>query len=227
MIKEIRKLSNPKRARISLGFFKTGKGHYGEGDLFLGLKVPECRNIAKKHISAGFTAIGKLLKSKFHEERLIALLILTYQFEKADQKGQKEIFNFFLANTKYVNNWDLVDLSSYKIVGQYLLDKNRRLLYKLANSKNLWERRIAIVSTYQFIRNHQFVDTLKISGLLLKDKHDLIHKAVGWMLREVGKRSQHILQKFLSKNANSMPRTALRYAIERFPEKQRLKYLKS
>ncbi|OGE76946.1 MAG: DNA alkylation repair protein [Candidatus Doudnabacteria bacterium RIFCSPHIGHO2_01_48_18] len=225
MINNIRKLASPNRAQTLRRFFKTGKGQYGEGDKFLGLTVPQCRRIAKKATVVNFVAIAKLLRSKYHEERLIALLILTYRFEKSADRARKRIFDFYLKNTEWVNNWDLVDLSSYKIVGEYLLGKPRRILYRLAKSKNIWERRIAIISTLAFIRQEQYADTLKIAKILLSDKHDLIHKATGWMLREMGKRSEAGLVEFLNQNAARMPRTTLRYAIERFPEKQRKQYL--
>ena len=225
MINNIRKLASPNRAQTLRRFFKTGKGQYGEGDKFLGLTVPQCRRIAKKATVVNFVAIAKLLRSKYHEERLIALLILTYRFEKSADRARKRIFDFYLKNTEWVNNWDLVDLSSYKIVGEYLLGKPRRILYRLAKSKNIWERRIAIISTLAFIRQEQYADTLKIAKILLSDKHDLIHKATGWMLREMGKRFEAGLVEFLNQNAARMPRTTLRYAIERFPEKQRKQYL--
>ncbi|OGE79768.1 MAG: DNA alkylation repair protein [Candidatus Doudnabacteria bacterium RIFCSPHIGHO2_02_FULL_48_21] len=225
MINNIRKLASPNRAQTLRRFFKTGKGQYGEGDKFLGLTVPQCRRIAKKATVVNFVAIAKLLRSKYHEERLIALLILTYRFEKSADRTRKRIFDFYLKNTEWVNNWDLVDLSSYKIVGEYLLGKPRRILYRLAKSKNIWERRIAIISTLAFIRQEQYADTLKIAKILLSDKHDLIHKATGWMLREMGKRFEAGLVEFLNQNAARMPRTTLRYAIERFPEKQRKQYL--
>lgn len=223
---DIKKLSSPQRAKSSAWFFKTGKGEYGEGDIFIGLTVPESRKLAQKYSHLSFKEIKKLLKSKFHEERLIALLILVHNFENSEAKTKEKIFKFYLKSTRYVNNWDLVDLSAHKIVGAYLIDKPKRILYKLASSKNLWEKRIAIISTAWFIKNGQFTDTLKISEILLKDDHDLIHKAVGWMLREVGKCDQKIEEKFLLKHYKDMPRTMLRYAIERFPEDKRLQYLR-
>ena len=161
-----------------------------------------------------------------HEERLVALFILIHKFQAGDDKQKEKIFKLYLKNTKYINNWDLIDLSANKIAGEYLINKPKKILYKLAKSKSLWERRIAIMSTFQFIKNNQFEETLKISNLLLKDEHDLIHKAVGWMLREVGKRSLAIEESFLRKLYKRMPRTMLRYAIERFPEKKRQAYLK-
>ena len=207
-------------------FFKTGKGEYGEGDIFAGLKVPVSRKIANQFKDLTFADLQKIIKSKIHEERLIALFILTAKFKKGDENEREKIFNFYLENIKYVNNWDLIDLSAEKIIGAYLLDKDTDLLFKLAKSDNVWKRRIAIMSTFDFIKAHQFGATLKISEILLKDKHDLIHKAVGWMLREIGKRDIHAEEIFLQKYFHIMPRTMLRYAIEKFPEKKRLDYLK-
>jgi len=219
---ELNKLANPAKAQILQGFFKTGNEQYGEGDIFLGVTVPQSRQIAKKYSNLPFLEIQQLLSSKIHEERLIALLILIKNYP--NNKGQ--IFNFYLKNTRQINNWDLVDLSAPNIVGNYLKDKNKKILYKLARSPNLWEKRIAIVSTAVFIRNNQFKDTLEISKILLKDKHDLIQKATGWMLRELGKRNLSLLETFLKQNYKQIPRTTLRYAIERFPESLRQKYLK-
>lgn len=221
---ELKSKANSKRASESRRYFKTGKGEYGEGDIFWGVVVPEIRKIARKYVDLEFRDLRELLKSKVHEERLSALLILVDKYEKGRQDG-KSIFRFYLKNTKYINNWDLVDLSAPKIVGDYLLDKNRNLVYKLAKSKNIWERRIAILSTFAFIKRNQFSEALKISEMLLKDKHDLIHKAVGWALREVGKQSQTALEKFLKTHSKKMPRTMLRYAIERLPEGKRRGWL--
>ena len=232
--KEIKKRANPLKAKLLQRFFKTGKGQYGEGDIFLGLMVPVQREIVKKYQDLSLINIQKLLNSKIHEERLLALLILVLQFKKADKKwfsfakaseDKKRIFNFYLKNTKNINNWDLVDLTAPNIVGQFLLDKDKKILYKLAKSQDLWEKRIAIIATFTFIKNHQFKDTLKIAEILLNDKHDLIHKAVGWMLREVGKRDLVAEEEFLKKHYKKMPRTMLRYAIEKFLENKRRKYL--
>ena len=222
--RELRQKGDPLRVEHSKRFFKTGKGQYGEGDVFLGLRVPEMREIAKKYKDLPLQSIKVLLNSKIHEERLIALLILVYKFAKENER-RNDIYAFYIKNLKWVNNWDLVDLSAPKIVGEYLLNKNRKVLYKLAKSKNLWERRIAIVATFAFIKNNDLVDTIKIGQLLLDDKHDLIHKAVGWAWREVGKKDLKVLEHFLDKHADVMPRTALRYSIERFPEKVRKSYL--
>jgi 3-methyladenine DNA glycosylase AlkD len=224
--KEIQKKANPKKAKLLQKFFKTGKGQYGEGDIFLGLRVPHQREIVKKFSNLSFSEIQKLLKSKFHEYRLIALLILVFQYKKSDNKNKKKIFDFYLKNTKFINNWDLVDLSAPNIVGNYLLTKNKKILYKLAKSKNLWEKRISMISTLYFIKYNQFKDTLKIAEILINDSHDLIHKAVGWCLREVGKKDKKVLDKFLTQYYRHLPRTSLRYSIEKHPEKERKKWLR-
>ncbi len=226
MRKELKAKANPKRARILQRFFKTGPGEYGEGDIFLGVTVPEVRKIAKRYGDSGRQDIRKLLHSKVHEERLAALLILVHNFQAGNHKQKESIFDFYLKNTKNINNWDLVDVSADKIVGKYLIDESKEILHKLARSSNLWERRIAIMSTFHFIKNGKFEETLRMSEILLNDSHDLIHKAVGWMLREVGKRSLETEEKFLERYYKNMPRTMLRYAIERFPEETRLAYLK-
>ena len=222
---ELRKLANPEKAKVLSRFFKTGKGDYGEGDIFLGITVPEQRKIAKKYPDLPRKDIRKLLSSKIHEYRLVALLMLIRQYGKADEKREKEIFDFYLANTRHINNWDLVDLSAPNIMGDYLLDKDRAILYKLVKSDNLWEKRIAIIATFTFIRNNQFDDTFRIAEILLYDQHDLIHKAIGWMLREIGKRNQDQEEAFLKKYCRVMPRTMLRYAVERFDEQKRRLYL--
>ena len=223
LIKEVRSLANPKRAKVFSWFFKTGPGQYGYGDKFLGLNTPQMRSISKKFKQLSLSDVQKLIKSQFHEERSIAIQILVYQFPE----NPKRIYDFYLKNTKYVNNWDLVDISAPKIVGAYLRDRSPAILLKLAKSENIWERRIAIISTFAFIYDRRPEITLKISKLLLNDKHDLIHKAVGWMLREVGKRcDQKYLVDFLRSNYKQIPRTTLRYAIERFPKPTRQRYLK-
>lgn len=223
---ELKKLKNPTKAKILAGFFKTGKGEYGEGDEFLGITVPLQRIVAKKFIDLKFLEIEKLLNSKIHEHRLVSLLILVEKYRKGDEKEKSKVVNIYLKKTRKINNWDLVDLSAYYILGDYLLDKDRKILYKLAQSKNIWEKRIAIISTFAFIRAFEFQDTLKISKILLKDNHDLIHKAVGWMLREVGKRDQTVEENFLMSYYSDMSRTTLRYAIEKFPERKRQFYLR-
>jgi len=226
---DLRKFTDKEKAILLQRFFKTGKGEYGEGDVFLGITVPKQRQIAKKYALLSITDLQTLLNSKIHEERLTALLILVSQYKKADKnkdEKQKEIiFNFYLKNTKNINNWDLVDLTAPNIVGNYLLDKDKSILYKLAISDNFWERRISIISTFAFIRNSDFKDAIKLSEILLKDKHDLIHKAVGWALREIGKKDLNSLIAFLDKHYKSMPRTMLRYSIEKLSETQRKYYL--
>lgn len=223
---QTRKLSNPKRKAALMRFFKTGKGEYGEGDVFLGLTLPVVRELTKKYKDLSREDVLALLKSKYHEERIIALIILLAQFKKADERGQKDIFEIYLGNTKYINNWDLVDVTCPNLVGAYLCNRDRKVLYDLARSDSVWERRIAIISTFYFIKEDELDDTLKIAKILLPDKHDLIHKAVGWALREVGKKDIGLLKKFLRENYPEIPRTALRYAIERFPEEERKKYLR-
>jgi len=224
ILRDFNKLKNPKKAKILQGFFKTGKGQYGEGDIFLGITVPEQRKLAKKYYDLTLDDIQTLLNSKIHEHRLTALFILIHHYKTIKRK--KSIVDLYLKNTQNVNNWDLVDLSAPNILGDYLLDKKRNKLYSLAKSKDLWKKRIAIVATFTFIKNNQYDDTIKIAEILLKDKHDLIHKACGWMLREVGKKNIKVLETFLNKNIKQMPRTMLRYSIERFEEKKRLYYLK-
>ena len=229
---DLRKLATPKKAKASEWFFKTGPGQYGEGDQFIGVTVPKQRSVAKKYKDLPLSQAKQLLKSPIHEERLVALIILVERFKStgqwSDDKNQKEIYDCYLANTDRVNNWDLVDSSAGYIVGTYLLDKPRDILYKLAKSENIWERRIAMIATSAFIDKGDPEDTLKIAETLLTDKHDLIHKAVGWMLREVGKRcGEKSLIDFLDKHASTIPRTTLRYAIERFPEEKRQRYLKT
>ena len=223
---ELQSLANPEKAKILQGFFKTGKGQYGEGDVFLGLTVPQIRVIAKKHFKEiSLAEVQKLVESQYHEFRMCGLIILTYKYEKFEEERQG-IYDFYLKNTKYINNWDLVDVTTPRIVGVYLLDKDRSVLYKLAKSSDLWEKRIAILATFAFIRENDFDDSLAISEILLNDKHDLIHKAVGWMLREVGKKNQAVEEEFLQKHYKTMPRTMLRYAIEKFEEGKRKGYLK-
>ena len=222
--KELDKLANKDKAKILSGFFKTAKGDYGEGDIFLGINVPVLRYVSKKFKEAELGHISNLLDSPIHEHRMIGLFILIELYHASDDK--KEIVEFYLSKTKRINNWDLVDLSADKILGNYLLDKDRTILYKLVKSDNLWERRIAIISTFAFIKNKDFKDTLKISEILLKDKHDLIQKAVGWMLREIGKRNQEVEEQFLIKHFKNMPRTMLRYSIEKFDKNKKEFYMK-
>ena len=230
MIKNIReefkKLSNQEHAARLQKYFKTGKGEYGEGDKFLGLRVPVIRKIAKKYSTISISEASEFLKSQFHEERLFALFILIDLFRRADEKDKKKIYDLYLKNTNYINNWDLVDASAGRVVGAYLFTRDKKPIYVLAKSKNLWERRIAIMATSYFIVHNEFADTLKIAEILLNDKEDLIHKAVGWMLREIGKRDFELEENFLRKHYQEMPRTMLRYAIEKFPEEKRKSYLK-
>jgi 3-methyladenine DNA glycosylase AlkD len=221
--KELQAVADPEKAKILSGYFKTGKGEYGEGDIFIGIVVPKIRKVAHQFIDADFETIQELLDSKIHEYRLTALEILVAKYEKTkDEKLKEKIYKFYLKNTKSINNWDLVDLSASYIVGDYLLKRDRGILYKLVKSKNLWERRISIISTHAFIKEGQYEDTFKICEILLGDKHDLIYKATGWMLREVGKRiSRPIEMKFLDKHAKKMPRIMLSYAIEHFSNKEK------
>jgi len=230
IIKELNSLANPSQAKILQRFFKTGKGEYGEGDIFLGIKVPVQRQVAKKYTALSLSELQNLLDSKIHDHRMVALFILVDKYKKAvkanDKKTQKQIFDFYLSNAKNINNWDLVDLSAPNIVGNFLIDKDRAILYKLARSDALWEKRIAVLATFVFIRNNDFKDSIDIAEILLNDKHDLIHKAVGWMLREMGKRDETALIKFLDKHSKVMPRTMLRYAIEKLDEGKRVHYMK-
>lgn len=224
--REFRKLGNAAVAEHSQRFFKTGEGEYGAGDKFLGIRVPVIRQHVRKHRSAPLRAVVALLKSPWHEERLFAVLSLADRFKRGDEEVRKAVFDIYIEHRKYINNWDLVDGSAYIVVGGWLETRGRKLLYRYARSKELWERRIAIMSTFHFIRLRDFDDTLAIAEVLLNDKEDLIHKASGWMLREVGNRHLPTEEKFLKKHYQSMPRTMLRYAIEKFPEKKRQAYLK-
>lgn len=221
--KELKAKASPEKAKLLSGFFKTGKGEYGEGDVFLGVMVPESRKVAQKYAGLKLADVIRLLHSKIHEERLTALLIMVDKFQAGEE--QERIYHLYLKNTEDINNWDLVDLSAHKIVGAYLSDKPKTILYKLARSKSVWERRIAVLATFNFIKDNNFSESLKIARMLLDDKHNLIHKAVGWMLREVGKRDLKTEERFLRAYGKKMPRTMLRYAIEKFPEEKRRRYL--
>lgn len=226
IITDLQALGNPEKAAHLSRFFKTGKGEYGEGDLFIGVTVPEQRGIAKKYRSAGFPVLRELIASPYHEVRLTALLILVSQFEKNKNEGfRKSCVDFYLSQTRYINNWDLVDLSCYKLLGVWLTDKDRSLLYTLSESVNLWDQRISIVTCMHFVRKGDFKDCLALSERLLNHPHDLIHKAVGWLLRETGKKDRQVLTDFLQTRYRQMPRTMLRYAIEHYPEEERKKYL--
>lgn len=225
VILALKKKGSPQKAKSSAWFFKTGAGQYGHGDIFVGVSVPEQRAIAKQFAGLSFAEIDKLLRNKIHECRLTALHILLLQKKQADVSGRQMIAKFYLAHTACINNWDLVDTSARELLGEYLLDKKRDVLYRFACSHDLWERRIAIIATYAFIKEHDFNDTFAIAELLMNDKEDLMHKAVGWMIREVGNRSRAKEEAFLKKYAAVMPRTMLRYAIEKFPEPKRRYYM--
>jgi 3-methyladenine DNA glycosylase AlkD len=221
----LRSLSSPEAAAFAARYFKTGAGQYGEGDIFLGLRAAVMHGLARDHQSMPLDELVILLQSSIHEDRMLALLIMVRQFVRGDGSGRRAIHELYLGNTRYINNWDLVDASAREIVGGYLADRSRRPLDRLAASASLWERRISIVATHYFIRNQEYADTLRIAERLLNDREDLIHKAVGWMLREVGKKHQPTLESFLKRHGRVMPRTALRYAIERFPAELRRAYL--
>jgi 3-methyladenine DNA glycosylase AlkD len=222
----LRKAADPKKAAFFPRFFKTGKGEYGEGDTFLGVTVPEIRKIAKLSHALPLADIERLLLSPIHEERLLSVILLANRYPKSDEKGKEVIYRFYLKHAKRVNNWDLVDSSAHKIVGPHLHGKDDKILDKLAKSKNLWERRIAIMATFYFIYQGDCSKTYRIADTLMKDEHDLIHKAVGWMLRETGKRCSEVgLERYLEPRAAKMPRTMLRYAIEKMSPAKRARYL--
>ena len=223
--KRLRSLGDPQAAKASARYFKTGSGQYGEGDVFLGLRASVMHGLAKEYHALPIDELTVLLRSPIHEDRLLALLILVRRVARADKATKKQVYKLYLAHTRYINNWDLVDASAREIVGGYLADKSRKPLDRLAGSKSLWERRISIIATHHFIRQDDFADTIRIAERLLTDREDLIHKAVGWMLREVGKRHEPTLQMFLRRHGKTMPRTALRYAIERFPTEVRRAYV--
>lgn len=224
--RELKANADPSRAALLQRFFKTGPGEYGEGDRFLGMTVPQVRAVAAKHQSLSMADLNALLASPWHEERLLALLILVRQYEQGTAAQRDAIYHLYRRNTPRINNWDLVDCSAGNIVGAYLAGRDRRVLDRLARSPLVWERRIAVMSTFFYIRRGELEPTLRIAALLLNDEHDLIHKAAGWMLREVGKQDRAVLQHFLDVHADRMPRTMLRYAIERFPERLRRRYLR-
>ncbi len=222
---KLRRLSSKEKAKILQGFFKTGPGQYGEGDIFLGITVPLLRQLAKECRDTRIIDAVKLLRSSIHEERLLALFLLMQLYVKGNEIVKKKIYLLYLRNTRYINNWDLIDLSAPTIIGNYLVDKPRDLLFELAQSNDIWKRRISILATFAFIKENDYKDALGISRILLNDEHDLIQKAVGWMLREVGKRDLAAEERFLVRHYRTMPRTMLRYAIERFPETKRKSYL--
>ena len=222
----ILQLANDERAIQTAGFFKTGKGEYGEGDIFIGLSNPQVQTLVKEHWkSMDMTGIRELVNDEIHELRFAGLLVLVAKFPKSSPFQQQEIVNFYIKNVQQINNWDLVDCSSYKILGKFLMNQDRQILYNLAESGHLWSERIAVVSCLEFIRNGQFSDILRLSEKFLSHKHDLVHKACGWMLREVGKRDELVLNEFLDEHLKNMPRTMLRYAIERMEEGKRFRYL--
>jgi 3-methyladenine DNA glycosylase AlkD len=223
--KHLRSLGDPEAAKAAARYFKTGSGQYGEGDVFLGLRAAGMHGLAKEYHALPLDELTVLLRSPIHEDRLLALLILVRRVYRADKATKKEVYKLYLAHTRYINNWDLVDSSAQEIVGGYLADKSRKPLDRLAASKSLWERRISIIATHYFIRQDDFADTIRIAERLSTDREDLIHKAVGWMLREIGKRHQPTLEAFLRRHGRTMPRTALRYAIERFPDEMRRAFL--
>jgi len=226
--KELNELKNSEKAKALQRYFKTGKGQYAEGDIFLGLTSQQIKDVAKKFSQLSLKEIQDMLNSKIHEERMCALRILITQYKKArkNRLEQRKIFEFYLKNTQNINNWDLVDVSCPHIVGDFLQKDGTEILTHLAKSQNIWERRIAIISTVPFIKKRRFGETLAISESLMEDEHDLIHKAVGWMLREVGKRNKSVLELFLMQRYHKMPRVMLRYAIEKFPENERKEWLK-
>ncbi|MFH1102708.1 MAG: DNA alkylation repair protein [Pseudomonadota bacterium] len=219
-------LADPARAKVSQRFFKTGPGEYGEGDRFIGIRVPMIRKLSKEYAGLSLNESLTLLKSPIHEERLLALFILIRRYLSNGDDEKKTIYDSYLAHTRYINNWDLVDTSAEHIVGRFLMYRDKGPLYRLARSTSLWERRIAVLATFHFIRQNRFEETFEISEILLDDPEDLIHKAVGWMLREVGKRRKDLLNRFLDAHSRAMPRTMLRYAVERYPEAERKRFLR-
>ncbi len=221
----LRELADPERARLMQRYFKTGPGEYGEGDLFVGISMPKTRQLLREYGGLPLSQVVDLLHSPMHEARMLSLLILCRRYRRSEAGVKEEIYQLYLSNTRFINNWDLVDLSARDIVGAYLRERDRGELYRLAASPVIWERRIAIMATSDYIRLGEYADTLAIARLLLHDPEDLIHKAVGWMLREVGKRDRSVEEEFLREHYAAMPRTMLRYAIERFPEELRKKYL--
>ncbi|HEX6099957.1 MAG TPA: DNA alkylation repair protein [Thermoanaerobaculia bacterium] len=225
--RELRAAANPDHARVARSFFKTGPGQYGEGDQFLGIRVPVLRTFVRSHQTLSLEDVEKLLQSKWHEERLVALLLLVRRYERGDDAEREAVYALYFRRMAHIDNWDLVDSSAPYIVGAHLRDRDRAPLYTLAQSPSVWERRIAMLATQHFIRRGEFRDALAIATLLLHDPHDLIHKAAGWILREIGNRDRAAEEKFLRKHAARMPRTMLRYAIEKFPAELRRRYMTS
>lgn len=228
IMEDLKLYASPERAKLSERYFKTGKGEYGEGDIFLGIKVPVLREIARKYSDISTEDLQNLLNSKIHENRFVALVILVNKYKKAKKNHveRMRIFQFYLKNTSRINNWDLVDVSAPNIVGDFSVSDGNEMIRHLAKSENIWEKRIAIISTFAYIKKRNLGETLAVSDMLIKDEHDLIHKAVGWVLREVGKKKPEVLEIFLNTRYKEMPRTMLRYAIEKLPEEKRKKYLK-
>lgn len=226
LLNELKSVANPEKAAFLQRFFKTGPGEYAEGDIFLGLVTPLVRSIVKSNRQTPLSELSILMQSEYHEARACALLILVEQFKRAKEEERSKIYDFYLEHRAGINNWDLVDITCPHIVGAWLLDKDRSVLYDLVKSSDLWEQRIAMVSTITFIRKRDYADALALATELLVHTHDLMHKAVGWMLREIGKRGRAVLSDFLNTYASRMPRTALRYAIEHYPEQERQFYLK-
>lgn len=223
--RRLKEYSDRKKIPVLMSFFKTGPGEYGEGDIFIGTSVPLIRKAAREYSNIKLEEISGLLKSPVHEERLAAIFILVSRFRNSDADGKKEIYEFYLGHSAFVNNWDLVDSSAHHIIGGFLADRDKKPLYRLASSVDLWKKRMSIIATFHYIKNGRIKESLKISKMLLKDKEDLIHKAVGWMLREVGKKDLRALEDFLSAHYMNIPRTTLRYAIEKMPESKRRHYL--
>ena len=226
LIAEMSDLAIPEDAANVTRFFKTGAGEYGAGDQFLGIRVPVLRQLAKRYIALPIEDVWQMLRSPVHEQRMLALFIAILHFDKGTEKERKAIYNYYMRHIVYVNNWDLVDCSAAPIAGRYLLDKSRQPLIKFAKSPMLWERRVSVIATFHFIKHNDYDDTLRIAQILLNDNEDLIHKAVGWMLREIGNRNPVIEEAFLQTHYQKMPRTMLRYAIEKFPKARRQAYLK-
>ncbi|MEJ2461651.1 MAG: DNA alkylation repair protein [Candidatus Thiodiazotropha sp.] len=227
LVSRLRAMGDPEIAAHSQRFFKTGAGEYGEGDRFLGIRVPQLRETVKQYPDVALTEVLKLLRSPLHEVRLFALLHLVQQFERGDEPTREAIYRHYLDHTRYINSWDLVDSSAPKIVGAYLQNRSHSVLSRLVGSDSLWERRIAIMACFHFIRRNDFTDTLKLCQRVIDDQHDLIHKASGWMLREIGNRDGATARRFLKRHYRNMPRTMLRYAIEKYPPEERQRYLES
>ena len=223
--RRLRSHADPARIPVLLSFFKTGPGEYAEGDVFIGVRVPSLRSICKECTVASYAQVGPLLRSRVHEERLLALLLLVDLFNRSDEDVRARIYRFYLSNTRYINNWDLVDSSAAQIVGAWLNTRSRAPLYALARSRSVWERRIAIIATHHFIKRGDFDDAFAVAEVLMRDGHDLIHKAVGWTLREIGNRDRDAERRFLRPRYRTMPRTMLRYAIEKFPAAERKRYM--